>query len=235
MKKTTLVIAFLAILTSIFAQKKSSAKPNKIATPSVEQTDPEAQALLEKARQKYEAYTSIEADFSLSIEMPNRKKEVQKGKMYQSGDRYRVNLDEQEIICDGKSTYMYLKKNKEVQINDAESNSEANSLSPKAMLRMYNQGNYICYKTGDGDENGKKVTYIEVKPTDRNSAQYSKLRVGIDPKNNQITSMFTVNRDGSRFKLTIAKITTNKSISDSQFTFNKANYPNVHIEDLRTN
>ena len=233
MKKLMLFVALFATFTTIFAQKK--AKGNKIATPSVEQTDPVAQELLEKVRKKYESYKTLEADFTLVIETPNRKKETQKGKMYQSGERYRVNLSEQEVICDGKSTYMYLKANKEVQINDAENGSDANSFSPKSMLKLYNQGNYICYNAGEGSENGKNVTFIEVKPSDRNAAQYSKFRVAVDKKSNQIVSMFTVNKDGSRFKLNISKFVSNKNISDSQFVFDKGKYPGVHVEDLRTN
>jgi outer membrane lipoprotein carrier protein len=233
MKKNILVLALIATFLNVFAQKK--AKAPKIAAPSTEQTDPAAQALLDQIRQKYEGYTNLEADFSLSIEMPNQKKEVQIGKMFQSGERYRVNLADQEVICDGKSTYLYLKKNKEVQINDAENSSAANSFSPKSMLRLYNQGNFICYSAGTGEEAGKAVSYIEVKPTDRTNSPYSKFRIAVDKKNNQIVSMFTSNRDGSRFKLTISKLLTNKTIADSKFNFNKANYPGVHVEDLRTN
>ncbi len=233
MKKNILILAFFATFFSVFAQKTQ--KKQKIAAPSVEQTDPAAQALLDKIRQKYEGYTNLEADFSLSIEMPNQKKEVQTGKMFQSGERYRVNLADQEVICDGKSTYLYLKKNKEVQINDAESSSAANSFSPKAMLRLYNQGNFICYSAGSGEEAGKQVTFIEVKPTDRNNSPYSKFRIAVDKKNDQIVSMFTVNRDGSRFKLSISKLLTSKAIPESKFNFDKANYPGVHVEDLRTN
>ena len=103
------------------------------------------------------------------------------------------------------------------------------------MLRLYNQGNFICYSAGTGEEAGKQVAYIEVKPTDRGSSPYSKFRIAVDKKNNQIVSMFTVNRDGSRFKLSISKFITTKTIAESKFTFDKANYPGVHVEDLRTN
>jgi outer membrane lipoprotein carrier protein len=229
MKKVAILVVLLACFTSVFAQKKT-----KSSSASTEQTDPVAQALLEKVRQKYEGFSTLEADFSLSIEVANRKKELQKGKMYQSGDRYRVNLADQEVISDGKSTYLYLKKNKEVQINDAESSSEANSFSPKAMLRMYSQGNFICYLAGNGEEAGKSVSFIEVKPMDRNSSPYSKCRIAVD-KNNSVVSMFTANKDGSRFKLTISKLTTNKPVAESNFVFDKSKYPGVNVEDLRTN
>ncbi|MEY4906265.1 MAG: hypothetical protein RLZZ292_4080, partial [Bacteroidota bacterium] len=93
-----------------------------------EDSDPKAKAILEKVRKKYEGYSNMEAEFTLTMEVPGRSKETQKGKMQQKGDKYHVNLDDQEVICDGKSTWIYLKKNKEVQVNDASASSDANSL-----------------------------------------------------------------------------------------------------------
>jgi outer membrane lipoprotein carrier protein len=234
MKKNISLMAILMLcIISVFAQK--STKPRTSAAAQRETTDPEAKELLEKLRQKYEGFSTLEADFSLTIEVPNRKKELQTGKMIQSGERYYVKLSDQEVICDGNSTYLYMKKNKEVQINDANSGSNANSFSPKNMLNMYNEGNYIAYLAGQGTENGKPVSYVEVKPANRNNAAYTKVRLAVDKKNNTVVSMFTANRDGSRFKLNISKLATNKPVNEGLFYFDQSKYPGVHVEDLRTN
>jgi outer membrane lipoprotein carrier protein len=198
-----------------------------------EDSDPKAKAILEKVRKKYEGYSNLEADFTLTMEVPGRSKEVQKGKMQQKGDKYHVNLDDQEVICDGKSTWIYLKKNKEVQVNDASASSDANSLSPKSLLKIYQNGNFAYNLNGTGNENGKSVQFIEVKPLDRN-ADYSKLRLAAD-KNNQITSLKVFNKDGSRYTLQLKKMNGSAKLNDTIFTFNAAQYPGVRVEDLRMN
>lgn len=196
--------------------------------------DAAAKTLLEKARKKYEGYKTIEADFSLTIEPAEGKKEVQKGKMWQSGEKYRVQLDQQEIISDGKSSWLYMKGNKEIQINDADAQSDANSLSPKGLMKMYQSGNFIYFMGNTGTENGKSVQYIEIKPVDRR-AEYSKFKVAINKSNNQIVSMKTYNKDGSKFTMLISKLATDKKIDAKKFIFDATKYQGVHIEDLRTN
>ncbi len=199
-----------------------------------ETSDAAAKTLLEKARKKYESYKTIEADFSLTIEPAEGKKEIQKGKMWQAGDKYRIHLDQQEIVCDGKSSWLYMKSNKEVQINDAGAENEANSMSPKGLLKMYQSGNFLYFMGSTGTENGKSVQYIEIKPVDRRS-QYSKFKIAINKANNQIVSMKTFNKDGSKFTMAIGKLNTSKKIDPSKFVFDSNKYLGVHIEDLRTN
>lgn len=196
--------------------------------------DAAAKTLLEKARKKYESFKNIEADFTLTIEPGEGKKEIQKGKMWQSGNKYRIQLDQQEIICDGKSSWMYIKKNKEVQINDAGADNEANSMSPSALLKMYESGNFSYFMGGTGKEGGKAVQYIEIKPNDRKSP-YSKFKVAINKANNQVVSMKTFQKDGTRFTMLINKLNTSKKIENAKFVFDAAKYPGVHVEDLRTN
>ena len=196
--------------------------------------DASAKALLEKARKKYESYKSIEADFTLTIEPAEGKKEIQKGKMWQLGEKYRILLELQEIICDGKSSWLYLKRNNEVQINDAGTKGSANAFSPKAMLALYRSGNFIYYMGGVGNESGKSVQYIEIKPVDR-KMEYSKFRVAVQKSTGQIVSMKTFNKDGSRITLSINKLNTTKKIEANKFVFDASKYKGAHIEDLRTN
>lgn len=219
MKKIFSMLFSIFVLVNAYAQEKG---------------DDAAKALIEKARKKYESYKTVEADFSLTIEPAEGKKEVQTGKMWQSGEKYHILLDEQEIICDGKSSWMYIKRNKEVQINDASANNDANSMSPQGLLKMYKSGNFVYFMGGTGKEGGKSVQYIEIKPTDKH-VEYSKFRVAVNKATNQIVSMKTFNKDGSRFTMLIKKLSTNKNIDKSKFAFNAAKYPGVHVEDLRTN
>lgn len=224
-------IIFLLLFSLVTVSVSAQSKKAKVTVEGTE-SDPKAKSLLEKARKKYEGLKSLQADFQLTIELAERKPEIQKGTMYQKGDKYRVKLPSQDVTSDGKAVYLFLKKNNEIQINDVDT-GDANSLSPKALLKLYQQGNFRYYISGNAKENGKAVTQVEVVPNDRN-VEYSKLRVSID-KVGQIVSLKSFNKDGSKYSLVMTSIKTNKDIKEDIFVFDKSKYPNAHIEDLRTN
>ena len=204
----------------------------KAAAP--ETSDPEAKKVLDKIRKKYDAYKTLEAGFTLSIEVPGQDKEVQKGTIGQEDSKFRLEMDQQVIVSDGKTTWVYLKKNKEVQINDADpqDTGESGFLTPKDLLKRYEKGDYLYAITDKTTENGKVLTQIEFKPKDKNS-EYAKLRVAIDESAGSIDNIKAFAKDGSRYTFKISKLSPNKKFDTAYFTFDSKKYPGVHVEDLR--
>lgn len=196
------------------------------------QNDPEAKALLDKARKKYEGYKTLEAAFSLTIELPGQAKEVQKGTIAQAGEKFRLDMDAQTIISDGKTTWAYVKSQNEVQINDAAEADEQSFLTPKDLLSRYQKGDFEYAITEKTSEGGKSLTHIEFKPKDRNS-EYAKIRLSLDAKNSSIQSIKAFAKDGARYTFRITKLTPNPKFGAAHFTFDKAKYPGVRVEDLR--
>ncbi|MBK8701099.1 MAG: outer membrane lipoprotein carrier protein LolA [Saprospiraceae bacterium] len=174
----------------------------------------------------------MEVNFELVLELKGQAQEVQKGKLIQQGDSYMVSLADQEVYSDGKTVWIYLKSNKEVQINSAETGSEGQMASPKEMLRIYESGKYAYAITGNIQENGTNVTQIEFKPLDKNS-EYSKIRLSVNEKAKRATSIKVFGKDGSRYTLFIKNIQPNKAYPQETFVFNAKKYPGVRVEDLR--
>ena len=195
-------------------------------------SDPKAKKLLDALKKDYNSYKSMEASFELIIELPGQSKEIQSGKLIQQGEKYYVSLADQEIFCDAKSIWLYVKSMKEVQLNTAESGISEDFVSPKDMLRMYENGKYAYAIVGDVVENGTNVTQIEFKPLDKKS-QYSKLRLSINKKTNKASSLKIFSKDGSRFTLNVKNILPNKAYASDVFVFNTKKYPGVRVEDLR--
>ena len=207
------------------------AVPTAVAPP--EKSDPEAKKVLDKARKKYEAYKTVEAVFALTIELPGQPKEVQKGTIAQDGNKFRLEMDQQTIVSDGKTTWVYLKKNNEVQINDFDPNDTENGFfTPRDLLKRYEKGDFLYAVTDKTTENNVVYTQIEFKPKDRNS-EYAKLRLSVDEKANAIQSIKAFNKDGSRYTFQITKLTPNKTFANGHFNFDKSKYPGVKVEDLR--
>jgi outer membrane lipoprotein carrier protein len=223
MKNLLLLLALLTISSGLLAQSAAPA----------EKSDPEAKKVLDKIRKKYEGFKTMEAGFTLTIELPGQPREIQKGTIAQQDAKFRLDMAAQMIVSDGKSTWVYLKQNKEVQINDAEpADSEGAFLTPRDLLRRYEKGDFLYAITDKITENGKLLTQIEFKPVDRNS-EYSKLRLSIDEKAGTIESVRAFAKDGSRYIFQISGVVFDKTFPAAYFSFDKSKYPGVHVEDLR--
>lgn len=224
MKVVVLILSVIFIGTATLSGQKQML--------SKKDNDPNAKKILDKLKKEYDSYKSMELSFSLEMELPGQPKETQKGLVAQEGNKYLVKLDQQEIYCDGKLLWVYLKKNNEVQINNFNAKDTEGIITPKDMMQLYSKGNFAYAITGEGTENNKAVTFIEFKPLDSDS-EYSKFRLAVDTKLNKMVSMKVFSKDGSRYSLTVKNLTPNKKFDNGFFVFNTSKYKGVRVEDLR--
>ncbi len=196
-------------------------------------SDPEARAAVEALRRKYQAYTNMEASFTLDIELPEQPKETQRGVIGRSGAKYRMQLSGQEVICDGRALYLILHSNKEVQINNMpDPNDDENILSPDALFNFYDRGQFVFILVDERTENGKVVQIIDCKPTDRES-EFSKITLTLTKQSREIVRIKAFGKDGSRYTFNLLSLNGNKTFAGNHFTFDRTKYPGYHIEDLR--
>ncbi|MFN0035190.1 MAG: LolA family protein [Saprospiraceae bacterium] len=197
-----------------------------------EKNDPQAKKVLDKIRKKYDAYKTLEATFSLAIEVPGQPKDVQKGTVSQEDKKFRLDMPDQIVVSDGTTTWAYQKKANEVQVNNADPNDANAFLTPKDLLNRYQKGDFLYTIADKTTEGGKVLTQIEFKPKDRNS-EYSKLRVAIDEKAGTIQSIKAFAKDGSRYTFSITRFSPNKALPAGQFSFDTKQFKGVRVEDLR--
>lgn len=218
-------ISLILALTSspFFAQSTYNSKKD---------SDPQAKILLDKLKKQYESYKTMEVKFEMELELPGQSKEVQKGTVIQDGNKYQVKMNDQEIYANGKTVWIYLKKNKEVQITDMDISDGADMMSPKQMMRLYEKGDFAYTITEEKKVGNQQLVDIEFKPLSKKS-EYTKMRLTIDKKANKMISLRVFSRDGSRYALKVSDITANKKYEPGIFTFNPKAVPGVHIEDLR--
>ena len=225
MKNLMAILFAIGFVTIGFAQKQDFTKTGD--------SDPAAEEILQKVSKKYEAYKTMEATFSLEIEIPEEETEIQTGKMKTEGEKFNIDYGDYSMISNGKDFWFHAKRNKEVQLNDAkEIEAEEGMISPKDFFNFYKKGEYLYALVNDNMEDGKAIQQIEFKPLDDES-EYSKFRMTIDKKTNSVLRVKVFSKDGSRYVLKIDELTPNKTFATTDFQFDKSKYPDVHIEDLR--
>lgn len=224
MRRLFILSAILFWINSVgFAQNTYSKKSD---------SDPKAKQILDKLKKNYESYSSMEVSFEVSLEFPKQKPEVQKGSLIQSGDKYQVKMTDQEIYSDGKQIWVYLKKNKQVQILDPAAAEENDMFSPKQMLRLYETENFAYAITGQFKENGNEIAEIEFKPLSAGS-EYTKMRLKVNKTQMKLISLAVFSRDGSKYTIKVNSLVTNKKYTSDIFVLNTKALKGVRIEDLR--
>ncbi|HRD82695.1 MAG: outer membrane lipoprotein carrier protein LolA [Saprospiraceae bacterium] len=221
-----LVIALFCVL-SVHAQKQTG------QFTKAQESDPQAKAVLDKLKKKYQGYQSLELAFTLEIELPDQKKEVQQGKIAKQGKKYRVDLASQSVICDGTALWLVLHNNKEVQINNLpDPSTDENILSPEALFSFYDKGKFVYSLVNEATVAGKVVQEIEFKPLDKGS-EYAKFRLTVDKAAVTVVSMKAFGKDASRYTVKMGALTPNKTFAADFFSFSKSKFPGYRVEDLR--
>lgn len=225
MRVLVFLIALVCFSFNLFGQKANVAG---------KENDPKAKIILDNLKKQIDSYKTIEIKFELESEIPNQAVDIQNGTYIQDGKKYQVKLKEQEIFTDGKTSWVYLKSNNEVQINDASDDAGSAFLSPKQLMEIYNKGEYVYSILEERKIDKSIYTDIEFKPVSKKS-EFAKIRLTIDKKANKLLSLRVFSKDGSRFTIKVSELLSNKKYDASFFSLNTKSLKGVHVEDLRMN
>lgn len=197
---------------------------------SFAQYDPKALEILEAMSKRYKAFTSFEANITSSMTNETEGiKEEFKGKITVKGDKFRLAMDDQEIINNGTTVWTYLPAAKEVNIDNYD--PDADEINPSKIYELYKKGFKYLYLE-DQTENGVLCEVIDLVP-EKKDAQYFKIKMNIGKKDKSIQSWTMFDKGGNKYKYTISKFTPNVAIADAYFTFDPKKYPGVEVIDLR--
>ena len=196
------------------------------------QADPKAKAILAEVSKKYKSYDAVKADFTFNISNPQSKlNETQSGTLHvrSKANKYKVVLNGQEMISDGKSLWTYLKEDKEVQVTEVD--KSAAGLNPAKIFTIYEKGFKSLY-TGETKANGKVYQNIDLSPIDAKQS-FFKIKLKVDKLSKQIVNAVIYDKNGSHYTYAVKTFTPNVKVSDSMFAFDAKKYPGVEVVDLR--
>jgi outer membrane lipoprotein-sorting protein len=201
-----------------------------IAHVSLAQYDAHALETLEAMSKKYRAFTSFEANITSTMtnEVEGIKEEF-KGKITVKGDKFRLVMEDQEIINNGVTVWTYVPSAKEVNIDNSSASSE--DINPSKIYEIYKKGFKYLY-LADKTEGGVLCEEIDLVP-EKKDAQFFKIKMIISKKDKSIQSWTMFDKSGNKYKYAISKFTPNVAVADAFFTFDAKKYPGVEVIDLR--
>ena len=219
MKKTIIFyLVTLATISVVFAQTNEDA-------------DKKASNLLKKVSEKFRKYKSLKATFIITIEnQKDKTSDIQKGTIQLKGDKYRLNVADQDIISDGKTVWTYMKDANEIQLNNA--SKDSSQITPANFLTLYEKG-FLFKFMGEEKEGGMAYQLVELVPIDPKKKSVVKVKLKISKKDQMIQQARLIDKNGTVVTYKVEKFFPDSASADSLFNFNTKNYPGAEVIDLR--
>lgn len=193
------------------------------------QSKKQAEKLLKNVINKIASYDNFVADLSYTMvntEMDINEKKT--GKIYVSGDKYRIEMSGQTIISDGKTLWTYLEDSQEVMVSNMEDNDE--SISPTKILTSYDK-NYDARFNKDATYKNSNLKLIDLKPTE--GKNFEKMSVLLNEKKLELENFSVYDKNGNVFTYHIINLKPNVELPADTFTFDPKKYPDVEVVDMR--
>jgi len=186
--------------------------------------DPKAKAILDELSKKTKSYTSMQVEFTLNTKNQSGSTNT-KGTATMKGNKYKVDLTKQIILCDGVKIVTLLTEEKECTEETVEDAGD-DVLNPTKMLTIWEKGfKYRFIKEEGGQQE------IHLFPVDNKKAKYHTVVLKVDKAKQQVSSVTIKGKNGDVTTLTVTKFTPNVAVDDSMFKFLKKNYPDYTCVD----
>lgn len=196
------------------------------------QDDPKSKAIVDRLMTQAKGWTSFEADFTSRLQSNKDKLDVkQEGNMKVKGKRFRLVLDKNTIINDGKVLYTYSKETNEVTLNDpAEMDQD---LDPSTMFTQYEKGFKSQFVEEKPDASGTMTQVVKLFPIEPAKKPFHTVMLTVEKAKGDPRSVQVLYKDGNVVTYTVKKFTANPELADALFTFDKSKHPGVEVNDLR--
>ncbi len=195
--------------------------------------DPKAKAILDDLSKTTKAYKTITAEYTFII-LNKEKKQVEKqaGKVLIKGQKFKLEIPGNTIVCDGKTIWNYNKDAKEITIKNFDSDNE-DQLNPSKIFTLYETG--YKYKFDKEEKVGAVMCNLidlfpAVKPEKK---KFHTIKLYIDKAKKQVTQLRMQMKDGGQNLYEIKSLKPNVEMVDALFVFDTKGFKADQISDER--
>ncbi|MDC3071144.1 outer membrane lipoprotein carrier protein LolA [Bacteroidota bacterium] len=188
----------------------------------------DASQILNSLSEKTKSYKNISIDFDFKYENELEDiREKKSGKIIIENEKFKLEIDDQIIVCNGKDQWIYSKETNEVQILEYDRNNEF--MNPKNLLNIYEKGyNYRYDKEIEIDS--KYYHLIDLFPNEKNN-EIIKISLAVSKDENMVKKIEAYESNGAIYTYTVIKSRYNRK--NLKFDFDTSKYENIYIIDLR--
>ena len=188
----------------------------------------DASQILNSLSEKTKSYKNISIDFDFKYENELEDiREIKSGKIIIENEKFKLEIDDQLIVCNGTDQWIYSKETNEVQILEYDRNNEF--MNPKNLLNIYEKGyNYRYDKEIEIDS--KYYHLIDLFPNEENN-EIIKISLAISKDENMVKKIEAFESNGAIYTYTVIKSRYNRK--NLKFDFDTSKYENIYIIDLR--
>lgn len=196
-------------------------------SPSIFAQDYNAKLILDRLSEKTKSYDNIKIDFKFTLENQSQKiKESQEGTLILAKEKFKIIMNDQIIINNGETQWIYLADVNEVQI--IEHDPDDQMMSPNKIFTIYEEGYKYKYI---GNEKKRKELIHNIDLFPEESLEFIKINITIKDVKNELERITIYDKNGGSYTYEIQQLQSN--IKTPEFIFNAADFPSVEIIDLR--
>lgn len=190
-----------------------------------------AVSILDKAADVYDKSNGLTARFTMQIRSEVQKiSESQEGTIDIKGEKFVLKTPDMITWFDGTTQWAYVDRNDEVNITTP-TGEDLQMTNPALLLRSYKKGFDAVYKGESTAPNGKAAYDIELTP--KKKGDITKVTLQIEKFSGLPASISVSTKNGVNTTIRIGKMQTGVNQPDNYFVFNKKDYPDAEIVDLR--
>lgn len=194
------------------------------------QGDAKADQILNKSESKYRQLGQLTASFQKTLEMrgSDRKPITVAGKVKIRKEKFRIELSDQIIVCNGKTLWSYLPEDQEVTVSNYR---DKDGFSPDRIFKISRKEMRARYEGAEAVgtiQTDKLTLFPQAKET-----EYFKVELWIDQAKALPAQLKIWNRNGSVVTYRITGIDTKASVAESDFNFDSSKFAGVEVIDNR--
>ena len=198
-----------------------------LLAPSADAQD--GDALLRDVQQTYDALESLQASFTQTVTSDFSSDTTRlEGRLVLKQSKYRVETQEQVLVTDGTTSWVYTPADSQVVVNTAE--RDPSTLSPETFFTNYAE-RYDVVNTRSARQDGTPHTVLALTPKTSDTL-FEDVTLWVRAGDPIVTRLQVTDRNGSTITIDLRDIELNPSLSDSVFQFEPP--ADVEVIDLRS-
>jgi outer membrane lipoprotein-sorting protein len=190
-----------------------------------------AKQVLDNAIMAFRTNEGVKINFTVKMFSKNPSSREIQCIIQLKGEKFLLKTGDAVTWFDGETQWSYWIESGEVNITTPTA-EELQSINPYALLSLYRNG--FEYRQGTTVQfQGKPVYEIILRAIAESEQDISNIRLYIAKKSYQPVCVVMEQREGNRSEITVTNYQNRQKYDDTLFTFDKKNYPEVDIIDLR--